>query len=279
MFTRKACLSFISGVLLLAPLPASAAGKGLAPHKAIYDIKMTSRHSGAQVLNISGQMYFEGKATCEAWTTEHRFKLVYEYEDTPPMRITSNFSTYETMDGHDFSFTSRRERNGQLYEELRGHATLNDKGEGEAVYSLPDGLTFDLKPGIIFPTTHTETMLEQLKSNKKFFNAHVFDGSDQEGPVAINTFIGNLVDDITAMVPDALLFDKSLISSPAHKVRMAFFPLNKYEEEPDYEMDIILHDNGIISDMLVDYGSFSIAQDLVALEKLDMPVCDPGKSK
>ena len=251
----------------------------MAPHKAIYDIKMVSRHSGAQVLNISGQMMFEGKITCDAWTTDHRFKLLYEYADTAPMHITSDFSTYESKDGNDFSFTSRRERNGQLFEEIRGHAALDAQKKGAAVFSLPDGLKFDLAAETLFPVSHTQTLLQNVSAGKKFFSTTVFDGSDQEGPVEINAFIGKPVANIKAIVPPAPAIDNTLISSPAHNVRMAFFPLSKPESEADYEMDVVLHDNGIISDMLIDYGDFSVTQRLVALEKLANPPCEAAKTR
>lgn len=256
-----------------------AAGATLAPHKAIYDIRMVSRHSGAEVLNISGQMLFEGKVSCEAWTTDHRFKLVYEYADAEPMLISSDYSTYETLNGRELNFTSRRERNGELFEEVRGHAALDEKSAGQAVYSLPEGLTFDLAAGSLFPTAHTEAVLREAAAGKKFFSGTVFDGSDQEGPVEINTFIGKPVTNINAVVPAAKAIDKKLLASPARNVRMAFFPLNKPQAEADYEMDVVLHDNGIISDMYINYGDFSVTQKLIALEKLENPACDTKKAR
>lgn len=269
---------FCAAFLALPPA-ARAAGPVLAPHKAIYDIKMVSRHSGTQILNISGKMMFEGKMTCDAWTTDHHFKLLYEYADTSPMQISSDFTTYETMDSRDFSFTSRRERNGEMFEEIRGHAVLDETGKGQAVYSLPEGLTFDLAAGSLFPTAHTESLLKQVALGKKFFSATVFDGSDQDGPMEINTFIGKPVPDINAVVPPDKAIDKTLLASPAHAVRMAFFPLNKPEAGADYEMDAVLHDNGIISDMLVEYGDFSVTQKLVALEKIENPSCGKEKTR
>ena len=276
---RKKCLYLLACAVFLTPVPGWAASAGLAPHKAIYDIKMVSRHSGAQVLNISGQMMFEGKITCDAWTTDHRFKLLYEYADAVPMRITSDFSTYESMDGKDFSFTSRRERNGELFEEVRGHAILDKDNKGEALFSLPDGLKFDLASGTMFPISHTQALLQNVNAGKKFFSTTVFDGSDQDGPVEINAFIGKPVANIKSILSPVEAIDKMLVASPAHNVRMAFFPLNRQESEADYEMDIVLHDNGIISDMLVDYGDFSVTQKLVALEKLDVPACGTQKAK
>lgn len=125
--------------------PAHAAGPDisdvLTPHKALYDVELVAARSGSQVINISGKMFYEWKPSCDAWITDHRFNLFYEYADSPGMTVTSDFSTYEPFDGKSFDFTSRRQRDGELYEELRGHAVMDGsgkKGGGLARYSLPE---------------------------------------------------------------------------------------------------------------------------------------------
>lgn len=245
----------------------------LVPHKALYDIKMVSKDSGSQILNISGQMFYEWRAECDAWVTDHRFNLLYEYADSAPMKITSDFSTYETFDGKTFNFSSRRKRNGDMYQELRGAAVLPEGGDGEAVYSLPEGLSFDLGNGMMFPMAHSMQVLEYASAGKKFFNATIFDGSDEEGPVEINTFIGARVNALVKMDKPSENLDVTLINTPARQVRMAFFPLLEPNADAEYEMDVVFHDNGIISDMFVEYRDFSVTQKLTAIEKLPSPNC------
>lgn len=251
----------------------------LVPHKALYEIKMVSKDSGSQIVNISGQMFYEWRPECEAWVTDHRFNLMYEYADSAPMKITSDFSTYETFDGKEFNFSSRRKRNGELYQELRGigefpvaEEASSDTG-GEAVYSMPDGLIFDLDQGVLFPMAHTVKVLEYAEAGKRFFHATIFDGSDEEGPVEINTFIGDRVNAMARLGEGNTNLDTTLINTPARKVRMAFFPLAEPNADAEYEMDVVFHDNGIISDMLVEYRDFSVTQKLVALEKLPENDC------
>ena len=77
----------------------------LAPHKALYDINLVATRSGSQVVNISGKMFYEWAPTCDAWITDHRFSLFYEYADSPAMRVTSDFSTFETFDGTGFNLS------------------------------------------------------------------------------------------------------------------------------------------------------------------------------
>lgn len=276
VFFRSCMLLPVIMALGIAPAAAigaqSAGGVDLAPHRALYDIKLVATHSGSQILNISGKMFYEWKPSCEAWITDHRFNLFYEYADSPGMNITSDFSTFENFSGDDFNFTSRRKRDGELYQELRGHASVAGDAPA-AVFSVPEGLTYDLTPETLFPMGHTMEMIRQARQGNKFFSAAVFDGSDEEGPVEINTFIGAPVNAMAVLKPSPNL-DMSLVNTPAWKVRMAVFPQSDPAASSDYEMSMVFHDNGVISDMLIEYDNFSVTQKLVAIEKLEAEACN-----
>jgi len=105
-------------------------------------------------------------------------------------------------------------------------------------------------------------------------NRTLFDGSDMDGPIEVNAFIGKEANAI-ARIETSPQIDIGLLNGAAKDVQMAFFPL--MDEEvfvADYEMDALFHENSVISDMYIDYNEFSIRQKLVALEKLDVkPVC------
>lgn len=240
---------------------------GLAPHKALYNIEMATNKSGSQIVNISGQMFYEWQPTCDAWVSNHRFNLLYEYPDNPAMRITSDFSTYEAFDGKSMNFTSQRKRDGELFEELRGSAKLEEGTISEAKYTIPQDLIFQLPPGTLFPMAHTLDVLEKIKTGKKFYAATIFDGSDEEGPVEVNSFIGKAMDKppILSLSKES---DKNLVNTKAWNVRLAFFPTNKSESTSDYEMSLVLHENGVVSDILIEYQDFSVRQKLVAIEPL-----------
>lgn len=250
---------------------------GFAPHRALYDIKLKETKSGSQIVNISGQMFYEWESSCDAWISNHSFNIAYEYADSPAMRITSDFSIYEPFDGKSMSFTSQRKRNGKLFEEMRGQANIDDNGSGEAVYSLPEGLSFVLPKNTQFPMSHSLKIMEQLKAGNKFYTSAIFDGSDRDGPVEVNTFIGKPVNAL-ANIEATSNIDMSLVNVPAHHVSLAFFPLKNESEAVDYEMSIVFHDNGVISDMFIEYDDFSVSQKLVALEALDTP-CDNAENQ
>lgn len=252
--------------------PSKTILNGLAPHRAIYDIDLIATHSGSQILNISGQMSYELKSTCDAWTTDHHFKLFYEYADAPGMRIVSDFTTFEDQKGDRFEFSSRRQRNGKMYQEIRGSANIDEK-KGAALYAMPESVRYDLSKGTLFPIGHTVELIQQAEKGTKFFNAQVFDGSDEDGPIEINAFVGKEM----AAPPSVLKNNKievGLLKDKAWNVRMAVFPTKDREEESDYEMTMVFHKNGIISDMTIDYDDFSVRQSLIALEKIPAENCD-----
>jgi len=273
---------FVANVLFINPAYASGlfgnkkisfeqAASKIEPHKAFYDITLVATRSGSPIINISGKMFYEWQSSCEGWITDHRFNLVYEYADGPAMTVTSDFSTFESFDGKSFNFSARRKRNDELYQEYRGYADLNKEG-AKAKYSIPEGLVFDLDSKMNFPMRHTIKLIQSALNKEKFFTAAVFDGSDDEGPVEINAFLGK-----SAKAPSKLdkidAIDKKLLESPAQKIRMAVFPKDEEEAPSDYEMSLIFHENSVISDMLVDYDDFSVAQKLVALEKIEPVSC------
>jgi len=70
---------------------------------------------------------------------------------------------------------------------------------------------------------------------------------------------------------------QNLLSSPAHSLRLAYFTLAVDKAEAEQEIDVTFHENSVISSMNIDYGEFSIAQKLIALEPVETS-CGIGQS-
>ncbi len=272
---KKALRVFLSGFCvfsLTCPAHATidkAAQAGFVPHKALYEIKMKSKKSSAKVSNIHGKMMYEWQPSCDAWISNHHFDMTYEYFESPPVRITSDFSNYESFDGKSFNYTTTRKAEDTILSEVRGSVSGDVKNNGgKAVYNKPETLEFELPEGTLFPMAHTLGVLEKIKAGKRFYNAMIFDGSDEEGPVSVNSFIGK---EAVFKIPEEYKdnIDEKLVNAKGWKIRLAFFPLNKYEVTSDYEMSLFFHENGVISDMVVEYKDFSVVQKLVALEPME----------
>jgi hypothetical protein len=256
------------------PVFAQTPDVSIALHKALYEFHMKTADPGAGINGVSGKMYFEQDETCEAWTTEHRFTTEYQYAETEPLVDTSHYVAFETKDGQQLSFNAEREQDGEQTEQLRGTAMRNADGTGKAIYSRPDDVNYDLPAGFVFPTVQTMDTVRHARAGDHFFHTVMFDGTDEDGPIEVSMFIGKkaTTDEIKKIAAAAPKIDASLLTPDAWHVRMSIFPIVETDElTPAYEMDMILHDNGVISYALVDYKTFSVEQRLTALEKLPPP--------
>jgi hypothetical protein len=157
------------------------------PHKAVYDVALSQAKSGEQLVDVQGKMYFEWNKTCDSWITVQKSILSYSYADGTNSKIKSNFTASESLDGKTLNFYARRESNGVVLDEFRGQASL----AGGVVYKVPKNLSFNLPHNTFFPMQHTNQILSRAKRGDAFFNAVLFDGSDDKMPQTVNVFIGS----------------------------------------------------------------------------------------
>lgn len=253
----------------------AAAENIFAPHKALYQIDLLSSDSGAGITDVRGEMFYQQDDACDAWTSEHRFNVVYHYPEREPMMSVSRYATWEAKDGSRFYFNSDRREDGEEVEALRGSAEKNADGTGLASYAMPEKISYPLSKGFFLPTAQTNEIIHRAQRGDKFFSVVVFDGTDAEGPVQISTFIGKpLTSDERGTI--AAISEKTsveLLDPAAWHVRMAVFPLEGDSMSPIYEMDMVLHANGVVSHAIVDYKSFKVEQKLIALEPVPLGKC------
>ncbi len=193
----------------------------------------------------------------------------------------SQYSAWEAKDASVFQFNSERQENGEQGEQLRGSIEAGKNTAGKAVYSRPPELSFDLPEGYYLPVHHTSEIIRHAREGKKIFHAVLFDGTDAEGPVEVNAIITKplTAEELAEIGKDAPKgsIDAKLLAGPAWRVRMAVFPLYPKDRQesatPSYEMEMVLHENGVISNAVVDYQQFKVAQKLTALEALPAANC------
>ncbi|HZS82061.1 MAG TPA: cell envelope integrity EipB family protein [Stellaceae bacterium] len=257
---------------LLVAMAGPAIAVDIAPHRALYDMSLSSSKQNSGVVAASGSMAFEWGETCDGWTVEQRYKLTMHYAEEPDVELTSNFVTWESKDGLRYRFYQRKLKNGDIDDEVRGEARLDGKGKGGTVdFTKPNNETMTLAPGVIFPTAHTILLIERAAAGDQFVGAKVFDGATEENAVDVSAVIGSPQ---TAEAGAAEAKVKSpLLARPSWRMRLAFFPADTKADQPDYELGMRLLDNGVSRDMVLDYGDFAIKATLDSIEALPKPNC------
>jgi hypothetical protein len=219
--------------------------------------------SGGNTVDVRGAMYLELAETCDGWTVSQRVRMTLYATQGGEIDTDSNFSSWESQDGKSYRFTVRNLRNGKVAEEFRGDANLEGPGRsGKATFTA--GATFDLPKGTLFPTEHMVKLIAEAQKGSSRLSRIIFDGATLDGPLEVNAIIGS---------PIKPSGDDRLTDRASWPVRMAFFPIQSQQAEPDYEVEVRLNDNGVSNRVLLDYGDFTVNAALEKIEPLPKPKC------
>ena len=280
--------TLILGATLAVPGPAHAAGPAgvpapasqivLASHKALYTVTLTSTRRGSDYVDVSGKMVLEFTDACDAWTTNQKSLLRTVTSDGTEEVSNSDFAAWESKAGDDYKFSSRQTQNGDV-SEYRGRARRNGPNDsGVADYTKPERKTYRLPPRFLFQTAQQVRLIEYAQKGGRFLSGDMFDGSEGGGSARFNAIVLKQESAPGSAVKNPLL------DSPAHRLRIAFFPpagtVDEDEpaaidtsETPEYEMTMTVHDNGVVSDYDYDYEDFSVHGTLEAIQALPRPHC------
>lgn len=261
------------GVASLATVPpAAAAGAGLAPHRATYEMRAAAGFAHKESQVVDGLMIYELSDDCEGYTLTDRTVLVLSQGDGYATTLDGAYSAWESRDGRTFRFVNSLRINGQEVEQVRGVARLDEPGgRGSVDYSSPEEKTVELPPGTYFPVHAGNVSLDRIAGGERQFDYILFDGSDTDGAV----FAGDFVIGDREPAPDDLepKGDAGLIDSPSWRIRTAFFPLADESAPPTSELEASTHGNGVISRFILETRSFGAAGRLTRIEALPASDC------
>lgn len=263
-------------IAVIAAAPAWAAGIAVDPHEALYSLTLDSAKAASGVVAANGAMFYKWGETCDGWTLEQRFHLRISYAEQDPTEISSTLVTYESKDGLRYRFNERRLRNGELDAEIRGEARLDGPGKGGvAEFTKPEATTLKLRPGVLFPTAHTLTLIKAAEAHEQFISRYVFDGSEVENAGEVSAFIGAPLPPPGPKATKPL--NDPLLQHQSWPMRLAFFPATgsgaSDQTEPDYELSMRLLENGVSQDMKLDYSDYVIGAMLTDIKALPRPGC------
>ncbi len=140
--------------------------------------------------------------------------------------------------------------------------------------------SYKLPPHFVFQTAQQIRLIEYAKKGGHFLSGDMFDGSEGGGSSHFNAIVLK-----TPGTDPAASLKNPLLDSPLHRVRIAFYPpagtddksdgqtAGDSNEEPEYEMTMTVHDNGVVSDYDYDYQDFSVHGQLQAIQTLPRPHC------
>ena len=231
--------------------PASGGSAFLAPHKATYDLQLSSTHGGGTVA-ASGSMSFQVTDACTGWAAQQRLHLQLVTREGGSSDMVSTYATLESKDGRHLTFDMQERDNNSLTQQVRGEASLDATGAGSIRFTLPHVSTMTLPRGTLFPMAHTAAIITAAEAGRTSIDPVLFDGTSADGPTdSYVSILGWHPAPSPSQYP-------SLQNQASGRVHVAFFARKPGTVLPDYEAGMRYFANGVSDQLDMDFGDFSM---------------------
>lgn len=242
-------------------------------HHATYKIAFSCDPSaGFDYSKASGTMTLELVRYEQNWIIKQTSSLrmnASNGNDDESETTSTILSSTESSDGQNYRFTAQAMREGAIEEEIVGSGRFaGEDGAGTVVYSPPESMTISLPEKTVFPLKHLRLLMEKARSitskSVQLLECKVFDGSsDVRDALRIDAVIAP-VDPKSKTIE---LTDPSLVGPhKLYRAEMSVFTLSNTSHNPDYKVIQVFSDQGIIFEIIVDYGDYKIISKLTDLK-------------
>ena len=269
----------ISGAAIERPSAAPPADRVLlAPHRAIYDLKLSKAQGSRAIEGIRGRILydFSGNA-CEGF--ELKFRQVSEIDsgEGKPALSDLRSTTWEDGDAKEFRFNSENLFNERSTDVVNGSAERSAQSVTVNL-SKPSKKNFTVPPTAVFPTEHMRRIIAAAREGKSVLEFPVYDGSET-GEKLYNTLtvIGRPIPPGEKTPTDVSA--KTLANLTRWPVTISYFDkLDSKSEQggeqtPVYSIGFELYENGISRALMLAYPDFTISGEMTSLEMKTAKPC------
>lgn len=268
---------------IAAPVPTADAAKPvmLAPHRAVYDLKLAKSSGSRGIQAVRGRILYDfAGSTCDGY--ELHFRQVSELDSGEGKTILSDLrsTTWENADATKFRFDSENLLNDKVTDTVDGSAERSASGV-KVELKKPNNKSFTVPADIVFPTEHMRRIIEAARAGKTILEFPVYDGSDGgEKLYHTLTVIGAAIDPAKKPADDDTAKEPSMAGMLRWPVTVSYFDKKSEDAErtgeqtPVYAIAFELYENGISRALTLDYNDFTIKGELNSLEMKKAKVCN-----
>ena len=259
------------------------AGDGVvfAPHRAVYEISLSKSAAGSGVVDTSGRMVYElGGSSCEGYTQNMRFVTRMTNQEGADTINDLRTSSWEDMAQHKLRFSTTQYQNDVVAEASQGDAGIAKGAHAPAAELVkPAKKHVSLPKDIYFPMQHAAALIQAGKRGETLLSAKLYDGSEKGEKYYVTTaIIGKKY--APGPIKNAAAFKEAgrLAGLASWPVSISYFDMgqDKQDSPPVYELTFRYYENGVTTDLKIDYGEFAIKGDLKELTFHDAGKCPDG---
>ncbi len=238
----------VAGMVLHRPAAAAPPADHvlLAPHRAIYDLKLSKSHGSRGIEAVRGRILYDfSGSACEGYQLQ--------------FRQVSRFNSENLF-------------NEQRTDIVDGQAERNAKTVAISL-SKPKEKNLTVPAGAVFPTEHMRRIIAAAREGKSVLEFPVYDGSET-GEKLYNTLtvIGRPITPGEKPAEDAGGKMPEQAKLTRWPVTISYFEKKDEKDEkggeqtPVYSIGFELYENGISRALVLDYSDFTITGEMTSLE-------------
>jgi hypothetical protein len=260
--------------LVLAGTAAEAAY--IAPHRAVYDLRLATAREGAGLASADGRMVFEiAGSSCEGWTVSFRMVNRYQPIEGKGRLVDIQSVAYESGDFLEMHYSQKEFVNNRPESDERVRVSRQSRNEpvsGEII--APEAKKFSLPAEVAFPTQHQLHIIDAALRGESRDASLVYDGSDGEKPFRAITQIGRRREPGSNIRDRNNAETRPLAALPYWPMTISYYPEGSGEDLPSYQISFDMYENGVATGLKLDYGDFALRGSLAKLEMLKAESCD-----
>ena len=245
------------------------AATSLVSHKANYTLTMGEKNKNALVQNVRGKISFELRYECDGWSLTEDYLFQFLYESGEEITILSHSDSWEDSEGQLYSFDVREQNSYEPESIYTGFANLPSESEvGDASYVGTYDDNLKLSDDILFPVTYTRAIIDAAEKGRKFMSKQLFVNSTPKDALkTASAAIGNKKPYNSDIQIDGVT------TSHYWPINIAYFKTDATQVTPEYQIQMDLHDNGVVTYFLINYGDFAISATISDGNLIENPDC------
>ncbi len=251
----------------------------LAPHLAVYNVRLHNAQSTARVAQIRGRIVYEMRAEgCTGFAS--KFRMVLKNQDKSGEVFTTDYqqSSQEDYAGKRYQFLTRYFVNHRKQRETKGLALT--RADNKVVeMELPKKQTLELDRNVLFPLQHTLHVLAAARQGERFRRDILYDGGEEGiATFKVSTLIGN-----PRIAKAANPLPPAIAGKRHWPVQHGYFHVKppsvgersgrKGEQTPFFSMWFDLYENGVVGKVIYDYGVYQLRATLSELKMAKAAPC------
>jgi hypothetical protein len=258
----------------------AAAAVQLAPHIAVYDLKLTKSSGKRSLEAVRGRIVYDfSGSACDGY--QLNFRQVTELDSGEGKVALSDLrtNTWEEGQAKSFRFRSENYTDEKQMSAVDGRA---ERGRKTVAVKLtkPGGKTLDVGT-VVFPTEHMRRLIAAARAGENVLELAVYDGSENGEKIYQSLgVIGRKIEPEEKKPEDAAANQNSLAGLARWPVTISYFDKvpqktddQPGEQTPIYAITFEMYENGISRALRLDYGDFVVDGTMTSLQVKPAKAC------